>query len=316
MIDRQLRGVLFASTSVLAALASCTAALAQGLSVESADASIQHQPTQPQDLVLARVGDDAIMVSEFMNWLVKDAQRVRTAATPQGRANLLKSIIASQLLTRAMRDEGFLEPASEEPNEVELAEAMSELRAQHFPAPSPPSDEQVAAFYESHKEAFGIPATVRVSQVQIAVPDTPTNEQKAAARERAEQALKRIAGGESFAEVAEEVTDNADARSAKGDLGYLALNANEWLDNAVDGLEVGEMTGIIESPVGYEILMLTDRKAPIFTPLDDVRDAVTAAWTASKQATTRAEYLKELAARYGVTIEDAALKEAYPDGLF
>jgi len=287
-------------------------------------AGAPHEPTAPsapatsaraEPVVLARVGGDVVTADEFMNWVAQDANRVRTAALPSGRAELLKTAIKSKLLLLAMQEEGLLD-ASRTPTDAEASAALAKLEKAHFPAPSPPDDEQIAQFYEAHKESFGIPATVRISQIQIVVPDSADPKDEAAARERAQEALRRIDAGESFAEVAEDMTQNENTLNAGGDLGYLPLQANVWLDQAVHGLDVGENTGVVESPAGYEVLMVTDRKGPISTPLPEVRDAVASAWVAERQAAARARYFKQLAARYGVTIEDEQLQAEYPNGLF
>jgi parvulin-like peptidyl-prolyl isomerase len=215
-----------------------------------------------------------------------------------------------------MREEGLVD-ASRAPTDGEATKALAQLEEKHFPAPSLPDDEQLRQFYETHKDSFGIPATARVSQIQFVIPDSAdSDEGEAATRKHAQEALRRIDAGESFAEVAKDMNQNAAALDAGGDLGYLPLGADTWLDRSVGGLNVGEHTGVIKSPAGYEILMVTDRKESIVAPFSEMRDAVSSAWVARKQSALRAEYLKHLAAHYGVTIEDEQLKTEYPNGLF
>jgi parvulin-like peptidyl-prolyl isomerase len=69
-------------------------------------------------------------------------------------------------------------------------------------------------------------------------------------------------------------------------------------------------------PGGYEILLLTDTQEAIVTPFPEARDAVVRILAQQGQAKERANYVKSLAKRYGVSIELDELKGAYPGGVF
>lgn len=288
------------------------------------DPAVQPVPPSPgkaeaaakvETVVMARVGPTTITVEEFMNFLVKNAQYVEQARTTKGKALLLRNAIENRLLMLEMRDEALLgegEPGTDD----KLQLAVAKLEAEHFPPPPAPDEAELLSYYEAHKELFGIPASARVSQIQIRVAESATDEEKTSARKRAEAALKRIDGGESFGDVAAEVSDRPGARATKGDLGYLKRNVDPWFDHAIEGLEIGQHTGVLESASGYDILLLTDKREAIITPFPEARDAVARAITAQKQAGVRAAYVKSLAKKYGVTVELDELKGAYPNGVF
>jgi parvulin-like peptidyl-prolyl isomerase len=264
---------------------------------------------------MARVGDTTITVEDFMGFLAKNPQFIDRSKTWEGKAALLRTAIENHLLVLAMRDEGLLD-ADQDATDEAASVAMQQLAVKHFPLPAKPEEDALRRFYEQNKASFGIPASVRVSQIQIRVDAATSDDEKADARQRAEGALKRLQSGEAFGAVAAELTENPAGKEREGDLGFLPRVEGTWLDNAIKGLPVGEHTGVLASPTGYEILMVTDMRAPIFTPLEQAKHAVADAFATQQQAAKRSEYVKQLAKDYGVSIEMEELKEFFPEGVF
>jgi parvulin-like peptidyl-prolyl isomerase len=282
---------------------------------DQAAASSQQVAPVREPVVMARVGTETITVEEFMGFLVKNPQNIQAARTPEGKARLIRNAIENRLLLMALRDEGLLGKDAEATEEV-VTPALKKLAQKHFPPLAAPDDEAVRLYYEAHKDAFSIPASARVSQIQIRVAPSATDEEKAAARARAQAALQRIEGGEPFGDVAAAVTEHPGARETKGDVGYLKRNVAEWFDRALAGIGVGQHTGVIQSPVGYEILLLTDTRDAVVTPFPEARTAAATALAAQEQTKVRMAYVKDLAKRYGASIELEELKGAFPNGIF
>ncbi len=266
-----------------------------------------------EPIVMARIGTVNITVEEFMKFLAKNPQRLREAMTVEGKAALLRTAIENRLLLAAMRQEGLIDDDTK-PEQYQLA--YDKLARAKFPPPPVPGEKDLRTFYEAHVEDFGIPASVRLTQIQFRVPEQATAEDKAAARVRAEAALRRIKGGEPFADVAAELTENKRARPYKGDVGYVVRNGNDWLEKALEGIGVGQHTGILESPAGYDILMLTATSEAVHTSFEGAREAVTKRMQDEAQAAAKAAYLKKLASLIEITIELDELKDAFPNGVF
>ena len=89
----------------------------------------------------------------------------------------------------------------------------------------------------------------------------PTDEQLSAAREEAEAAIARIEGGEDFATVAAEVSDDFTASSG-GVLGWIGADDpvyGEYFDAIADA-EAGDLVGPLETEVGFAVLEVLDRR--------------------------------------------------------
>jgi parvulin-like peptidyl-prolyl isomerase len=270
-----------------------------------------HAAQMPK-VVMARVGEAEITVEDFMRYLTTNPGKVRQATTWEGKAQLLRTAIENRLLIAAMIQEGLIE---EDSKPGKLAPAMAELSQRHFPLPPAPPEDQLKAFYEANVEDFGIPSAVRLSQILINVPAGAGQEEKEAARARAQQALDRLNAGEDFGQVAVEISDRSDLRSRKGDIGFLSPRGHAWLGQAITGLEVGQFTEVIESPSGFDILLLTDRREAVLTPFAQVRDVVAKRMQEEAQAQARAEYVKQLAATIPVSIELDELKPYFAQGI-
>ena len=91
--------------------------------------------------------------------------------------------------------------------------------------------------------------------------DEPTEEQIAAARAEAEDALERVEGGAVFATVAGEVSDDFTA-STGGVLGWFedGDTAYDGYFDALSGAEVGDFVGPVETERGFAVLELLARR--------------------------------------------------------
>jgi parvulin-like peptidyl-prolyl isomerase len=246
-----------------------------------------------------------------MRYLSKDPRLLTRATTDAGKAGILKDMIRQYLLADGMRREGVVPVGpGQKPSQDDYVRGYQLLMQKHFPMPPAPSEEEAYEYYQQHREQYGIPETVRVSQIQFRVPRNATQAERDAARARAEAALKRLEAGEPFAKLAGEVTENPRAKVTHGDLGFLPVNQDPWLAKAVKGLKVGERTGVLGSPSGFEILALTDHREALIAPFPNVRDRVISEIRLERQNQARDAYLRQVAKEVGVTIEMAELKDA------
>lgn len=97
-------------------------------------------------------------------------------------------------------------------------------------------------------------------------------EARDAGRRRAEEALERIRAGESFPEVAGEVSEEPGA-SERGGL-LQPGRRDSWVDEfweAASALEVGEVSPVVASPYGFHVIKL-DSRSPV--PFQEVRRSV------------------------------------------
>jgi peptidyl-prolyl cis-trans isomerase SurA len=132
------------------------------------------------------------------------------------------------------------------------------------------TDEEVQAAYAAELQSPQY--EVRARHIFVATPANATPAQQAAAQARAEQALRRVKAGETFALVAREMSEGPTAKQG-GDLGYfrrgLMLPA---IEQAAFSLKTGEISPVIHTSSGYHIVMVEDRRPIPPKPLEDVKE--------------------------------------------
>jgi peptidyl-prolyl cis-trans isomerase C len=91
--------------------------------------------------------------------------------------------------------------------------------------------------------------------------------------EEAKAALKRLMGGEEFADIAKSVSKDPGAEG--GDLGWFTKDrmVPEFAEAAFK-LEVGQVSDPVKSPFGWHIIEILDKREKAFPPFDQVKEQV------------------------------------------
>ena len=102
-----------------------------------------------------------------------------------------------------------------------------------------------------------------------------SDEDKKNVKEKTEDILKRIKAGEDFPKLASDLSDDPGSRSKGGDLGFfLRGRMVKSFEDAAFALKPGEMSGVVESPFGYHIIKVEERKDTIIEPYDGVKEKI------------------------------------------
>jgi len=137
-----------------------------------------------------------------------------------------------------------------------------------------PVDEQaLEALYNERSEAYVKPEQRHARHILIQLPPDADAASDAAARQKAEDAIKRIKGGEAFDAVAREVSEDPGSAANGGDLGFFSRGLmTPAFEEVAFSLPVGQLSEPVRSPFGYHVIEVLEIKPETATPLEEVRD--------------------------------------------
>jgi peptidyl-prolyl cis-trans isomerase C len=132
--------------------------------------------------------------------------------------------------------------------------------------------EEARVFYDEHPELFSRPEQVAATNIVILVEQDATPEEEAEARERITALRRRLEQGEDFYDLAREASQ-APSRSRGGRIRPFARGERPpEFEAAAFSLDVGEISGIVQSPVGFHLIRLEERIPSETKAFDQIRN--------------------------------------------
>lgn len=119
---------------------------------------------------------------------------------------------------------------------------------------------EVEEFFNFFKDSLGkVPEEVKLSQIFIAPKISDTDRERV--KNRLEVIIDSIKSGVNFSELAKRHSDDQATAKDGGDLGFVkrGLFFKEF-EEAAFTLNEGELSGIVETPLGFHVIQLLDRR--------------------------------------------------------
>jgi len=253
---------------------------------------------QTGDYIVAVVNQELVTAGEVQQRLARvreEAARNKASLPPLSalRKQILEALIDERVLVTNARDTGAKVDDPEidravanvaTQNQMTLPQLRERLRQEGIPFPKfrenirdqimvervrerevvsriKVTDAEVDELIEKRRAAAGTSAQLNVAQILVTVPDGAAEAVVAERRSRAEAALKRVRGGEDFATVAREVSEDS-SRTQGGEIGLRPLERlPDLFARVVQGLKPGEVAAeLTRSGAGFHVLKLVERK--------------------------------------------------------
>lgn len=197
-------------------------------------------------------------------------------------------------------------------NQLSKTMALRKWQENDFLAGMAVSEEEARRFYDANKESLEHGEMAEVSAIFVAVPLGSLTAQKDQARTKAEDALKRLRRGEDFGAVALAVSDAPNVAQNRGEMGWLEKERSMPIfDEAVFSLKPGELTDIIESPMGFHIFKINKLKPAGVDSFEEMRADIVEFLSGEKLNTSVREKMAELRRNGVIEIYDPKLKEGW-----
>jgi peptidyl-prolyl cis-trans isomerase SurA len=181
------------------------------------------------------------------------------------------------------------------------------------------TDDEARKYYEAHLNEFTTPPTVTLREILVNVPgDGKTLNVAAdeAAKARAEEIRRRVtSGGESFEKLAAEVSDSPSKANA-GLIGPLSVSdISPELRKQIEAMKPGDVSEIIRTARGYQILKLESVTATQTLPLDQAREQISERVFTDKRKAEFQKYLQKLRAQAIIEWKNEDVRKAFEEGL-
>ena len=152
------------------------------------------------------------------------------------------------------------------------------------------TDAEVDAFYKQNLDRFKQADSVHARHILIGVPQNATADVKKQARAAAQAVVGQLKRGAPFEDVAKKMSSDTGSAQNGGDLGFFPKGQmTPAFEKAAFALKPGETSGIVETPFGFHIIRVLERRDARTAPFEEVSGQI-------KEFLTRGQREKKLEA--------------------
>ncbi len=171
------------------------------------------------------------------------------------------------------------------------------------------TDEDVKNYWQTHPQEFRAGEELRVRHIFMALPQGADTKEVARVQALAEKALARLKAGEDFGKVAREMSQGPSAPDG-GELGWLRRGTVQPdVEKVAFGLRPGQISGLVRTRPGIQILQVEERRGGGVRPLEEVKEEVRDRLVNEQGDAYRAQYIAELRKDAIVEVKLPELKE-------
>jgi hypothetical protein len=243
----------------------------------------QAEPPAP-DLV-AQIGTEEIRYGRFEDYVKRTAGDGETVLAGDVLSQLFDQFLDEELLARLAIDRGLARDAASAASRRRAIDALLAAALQKDPGP-----QEIATYYQAHRNEFARPERVRLRQILIED------------RATAERALRELAGGTDFAEVARRLSRDPGAASG----GFQGELSREDLPPAftdvIFSLQPGEVSRLVPAEYGFHIFQVVSRSPAEVVPLEQARGEILERLRQERADHALAELVGEARRRYNVLV--------------
>ncbi|PKN17404.1 MAG: hypothetical protein CVU71_16670 [Deltaproteobacteria bacterium HGW-Deltaproteobacteria-6] len=138
------------------------------------------------------------------------------------------------------------------------------------------TDQEIGEYYDKHRQDYEGKEAVHIKLILLPVPAGMSNAVREAARDRAQQLHTRILNGEPFEQLAAQYSQGP-AAAQGGDIGFVERGVIlPDVEKVAFSLPVGQVSGVIETELGFQILTVVDKRGAGLKPFTVVREEIKA----------------------------------------
>ncbi len=180
------------------------------------------------------------------------------------------------------------------------------------------SEDEARKYYDSHLNEFTTPRSIMLREILVSVPSDARGlnvAQDEATEERANKIRERVVGGENFEKLVADVSD-APSKANAGLIGPLNMNdLSPDLRKMVDGMKAGDVTPLMRTTRGYQLLKLESSTPTETMAFEQAREQISDRVFTGKRMEEFGKYLAKLRSQAIIEWKNDEVKKAFEDGL-
>jgi peptidyl-prolyl cis-trans isomerase SurA len=226
---------------------------------------------------------------------VTEKEVARATREVRDRAQLTEEQFEQALAEDGMTIESYQEQLRAEMKKMRLID--QEIKAKVYV-----TKKEIDEYYKMHRDEYNVPPEVRLQQILLIIPAESTPQEVEQTRERAEQIRAAIKQGEDFNAMVKSYSQDSTAATG-GDMGVFRQGELfSALDEAAFTLMVGEVSPVIQTPKGFHIIRVLDKKDRQKMTEEEQRDEIDALLYNQKVEDAFKQWIKALKKKSYVVI--------------
>lgn len=168
------------------------------------------------------------------------------------------------------------------------------------------ADEDALKYYNEHGAELMENEQIRVHHILFKVSETADPARVKSVENKASSTLARIKKGEDFEALARQYSEDPSALKG-GDIGFFSRgDMIKNFEDAAFALNVGEVSNLVRTPLGFHIIRLDERKASQKMPFEQVKTAIKLRLKQEHTNLLMQQYVEKLKSKANIKIRDKA----------
>jgi parvulin-like peptidyl-prolyl isomerase len=178
--------------------------------------------------------------------------------------------------------------------------------------------EEEKTYYDAHRQQFTTPSDITLREILVEVPQDARGvnvAQDDAVRDKAEEIRKRLLAGEPFPKLAGEVSTSSSKTNGGliGPISYEEIAPS--LQQLLDKMQIGDITELLRTQRGYQILKLEARTPTKIRAFDEAREDIARKVAEEKSRGEMVKYVDRLREQATIVFRNDELMKAYEQAL-
>ena len=166
---------------------------------------------------------------------------------------------------------------------------VSQMRLKNIQSEIMISPYKIETYYLAHQDEFKVEDQVKLRMIVL---NNPSSADAAQSRKLAEEIVAKIKEGAAFTEMAAVYSQG---RNPGGDWGWIERKVlRPELADVAFSLKPGEMSGVIETPEAFYLMLVEDKRPAHARPLGEVRDEIERAMLTKERERLQKQWIDRL----------------------